>query len=209
MTRLLILAAIVVAVGCDAKSDMGDQSKAETYDASPRFADGAALRPMPPGVVPRGPAPGQPFSAHVATQPAGYEAWLPAGAMPVSVDASLLSRGQQQYEVFCSMCHGRLGNGNGMIVHRGFPPPPSFHVERLRRESDAHFYNVITHGYGAMYAYGDRVPAADRWAIVAYVRALQLAGASASGEDRAVLLIGGDQNSPASRPSAMPQGSAR
>jgi mono/diheme cytochrome c family protein len=92
---------------------------------------------------------------------------------------ALLERGRQRFDINCSPCHGRTGEGNGMIVQRGFPRPPSYFSERLRNASDRHFYDVITHGYGAMYSYADRVEPADRWAIVAYIRALQ-ASASAS-----------------------------
>lgn len=98
---------------------------------------------------------------------------------PPPVTMALLERGRQRFDINCSPCHGRTGEGNGMIVQRGFPRPPSYFSERLRNASDRHFYDVITHGYGAMYSYADRVEPADRWAIVAYIRALQ-ASASAS-----------------------------
>lgn len=101
---------------------------------------------------------------------------------PPPVTMALLERGQQRFDIYCSPCHGRLGDGNGMIVQRGFPHPPSYHGERLRNAPNQHFYEVITHGYGAMYPYGDRVAPADRWAIVAYIRALQ-ASAKASLSD--------------------------
>jgi mono/diheme cytochrome c family protein len=85
-----------------------------------------------------------------------------------------LERGRQRFDIFCSPCHGRTGDGHGMVVQRGFPAPPSYHQDRLRTAPDSHFYDVITHGYGAMYSYAARVPPADRRAIVAYIRALQL-----------------------------------
>jgi mono/diheme cytochrome c family protein len=93
---------------------------------------------------------------------------------PLVLTAELLSRGRERYQIYCLPCHGFGGDGDGMIVRRGFSPPPTYHQERLRKEPDSHFFGVITNGYGAMYSYADRVPEADRWAIVAYIRALQL-----------------------------------
>lgn len=101
---------------------------------------------------------------------------------PPPVTLTLLQRGQQRFDIACSPCHGRLGDGRGMIVQRGFPQPPSYYSDRLRNAPNQHFYDVITHGYGVMYSYADRVEPADRWAIVAYIRALQ-ASASASLDD--------------------------
>lgn len=98
---------------------------------------------------------------------------------PPPVTMALLERGQQRFDINCSPCHGRTGEGDGMIVQRGFPHPPSYFSEKLRNAQNQHFYNVITKGYGVMYPYADRVEPADRWAIVAYIRALQ-ASASAS-----------------------------
>jgi mono/diheme cytochrome c family protein len=92
---------------------------------------------------------------------------------PVPLSRSQLNRGREQYNIFCLPCHGVSGYGNGMIVQRGFLAPPSYHIERLRSAPDIHFWNVITHGYGAMYSYEDQVSVSDRWAIVAYIRVLQ------------------------------------
>jgi mono/diheme cytochrome c family protein len=97
---------------------------------------------------------------------------------PPPVTMALLERGQQRFDINCSPCHGRTGEGDGMIVQRGFPHPPSYFSEKLRSAPSQHFFDVITHGYGAMYSYADRVEPSDRWAIAAYIRALQ---ASASG----------------------------
>jgi mono/diheme cytochrome c family protein len=90
------------------------------------------------------------------------------------MSAALLARGRERFDIYCAPCHSRTGDGDGMIVQRGMPRPPSFHSQRLREVPDRHFLQVITLGYGAMYAYADRVPPADRWAITAYIRALQL-----------------------------------
>ena len=92
---------------------------------------------------------------------------------PPAVTLALLERGQERFRIYCTPCHSELGDGNGMIVQRGFPSPPSYHIARLREAPVEHFYDVITHGHGAMYSFADRVQPADRWAIVAYIRALQ------------------------------------
>jgi mono/diheme cytochrome c family protein len=92
---------------------------------------------------------------------------------PPPVTMALLERGKERFDIDCAPCHGRAGDGDGMIVQRGFPRPPSYHIERLRNVPSQHFYDVITNGYGIMYSYADRVEPADRWAIAAYIRALQ------------------------------------
>jgi mono/diheme cytochrome c family protein len=142
--------------------------------------DNMANQPrMKPYEVPYGsnqPGPAQPVPHTVAHDDAPGQPPMP----PVTM--ALLKRGQQRFNIYCSPCHGRTGEGNGMIVQRGFPHPPSYFIERLRSAPNQHFYDVITHGYGVMYPYYDRVTPADRWAIVAYIRALQ-ASASASPSD--------------------------
>jgi hypothetical protein len=102
----------------------------------------------------------------------GTDATL-ATTMPFPVTMTVLKRGEDRYNAFCSPCHARVGDGNGMIVERGFPKPPSFHIDRLRKAPVGHYFDVITHGYGAMYPYGNRVETRDRWAIIAYIRLLQ------------------------------------
>ena len=96
-----------------------------------------------------------------------------AKAIPYPVTMPLLERGQQRFAIYCEPCHSPLGDGDGMIARRGFPHPPSYHIARLRAAPDRHFYDVMTNGYGVMYSYADRVTPEDRWAIVAYIRALQ------------------------------------
>jgi mono/diheme cytochrome c family protein len=92
---------------------------------------------------------------------------------PPPVTMALLERGQQRYDIYCSPCHSRVGDGNGMIVQRGFPRPPSYFSAKLIKASNQHYYDVITHGHGVMYPYAVRVAPPDRWAIIAYIRALQ------------------------------------
>jgi hypothetical protein len=94
--------------------------------------------------------------------------------LPIAVTRELLQRGRERFEIFCVHCHGYTGRGNGMIVQRGLSKPPSFHIDRLKQAPAGHFFDVITNGFGAMYSYASRIPVADRWAIIAYVRALQL-----------------------------------
>ena len=109
---------------------------------------------------------------------------------PLEINRATLERGRERYDIYCSVCHGRTGEGNGMIVQRGFPAPPSFHLERLRQAPIGHYYTVMTRGYGIMYSYATRVPPADRWAIAAYIRTLQysrnvnVAALPASARDR-------------------------
>ena len=119
------------------------------------------------------------MDAYCRRQPAGTvarddAARIEDGQNQATLTDQLLARGHEQYDVFCSPCHDRVGNGRGIVVQRGMPQPESFHDQRLRSADDQHFYDVISNGYGAMYAHGDRIRPRDRWAIVAYVRALQL-----------------------------------
>src|SRR5205823_11149442 len=97
-----------------------------------------------------------------------------ATVFPFAVDERVMSRGQERYDIYCSPCHGRTGAGDGMVVRRGYRPPPSLHVDRLRLAAPGHFFDVMTTGFGAMPDYAAQIRAADRWAIVAYIRALQL-----------------------------------
>lgn len=108
--------------------------------------------------------------AKVPSDTVEYQA-KPVQAPPVTL--ALLQRGQERFRIYCTPCHSELGDGRGMIVQRGFPPPPSYHIDRLRQIPIQHFYDVITDGHGAMYSFANRVQPADRWAIAAYIRALQ------------------------------------
>ena len=152
--RMLLLSFVLLACAC--KQDMADQPRYDPLEAAGQFSDGMSARTPVTGTVSR-------------------EAVL--GAVPVAfpypVTMALLQRGRQRFDIFCSPCHGRTGDGHGMVVQRGFPEPPSYHQEALRKAPDRHFFDVITNGYGAMYPYAARVSPQDRWAIVAYIRALQ------------------------------------
>jgi mono/diheme cytochrome c family protein len=163
--------------GCErAKQDMYDQPRYKPYAASALFADGASARPLPAGTVAHANGPfadstGGRAGAAAVRQSLRDEA---APAMPYPVDMRLLRRGQDRYAIYCLPCHGPAGDGDGLVVRRGFPAPPSYHGDRLRAAPDRHIYDVITRGYGIMYPYADRLDPGDRWAVVAYVRALQL-----------------------------------
>lgn len=150
------LAALAVLAGCG-DGPMAVQPKLMPSQASGLFADGKANQAPPPGTVARG----------ALAEAARLERRPP-------LTPALLARGRERFDIYCSPCHGRLGDGNGLVPQRGFPHPPSFHQQRLRDAPAAHFLDVIENGYGAMFSYAARVPAADRWAIVAYIRALQL-----------------------------------
>jgi mono/diheme cytochrome c family protein len=112
--------------------------------------------------------------AVLVTPAEGTVAWGDAAPQPPPLTLALLQRGQQRFRIDCTPCHSELGDGNGMVVQRGFPAPPSYHIDRLRQAPTQHFYDVMTNGYGAMYFFAGRVSPQDRWAIAAYVRALQL-----------------------------------
>lgn len=147
------------------RQQMADQPRYQEQDPSSFFADGQAARHLVPGTVPYGAMPGLP---DVITPDLG------PGVFPEHVSRDVLKRGQERFNIFCSPCHSRTGDGDGMIVRRGYRRPPSFHEARLRTAPHTHFFEVITNGFGAMPSYGVFVPVSDRWAIVAYIRALQL-----------------------------------
>jgi mono/diheme cytochrome c family protein len=145
--------ALLALAGCE---EMNHQPRYDSYEPSPLFADGKSLQMPPDGTVTRD----QPaLDRALATRPA--------------MGAALLERGRERYAVFCVPCHDSAGYGNGTVPARGFPHPPSLHEPRLRDAPARHVVDVVTNGYGVMYSYADRVPPADRWAIAAYVRALQ------------------------------------
>ena len=160
------LAAVLLLAGC--RQDMHNQPKFYPQRPTSLFADGRSVRPQVENTVARNQ---MHENAYFYT---GLADGKEGDGMPLPVDAALLQRGQEKYNVFCTPCHSRVGNGAGMIVQRGYRPAGNFHTDRLRAAPLGHFYSVIANGYGAMPEYGSQIGAEDRWAIVAYIRALQL-----------------------------------
>lgn len=162
--------AVIALVLSSCRQDMYNQPKAKTYSQSDFFADGASARPLPDHTV----------EYHGDHANEAYYTGLSDGVLvaqlpaPLTLTPELLQRGRERYNIYCAVCHGLGGVGNGEVVQRGYPAPPSYHSERLRNAPLGHFYDVITKGYGAMYSYAARVEPNDRWAIAAYIRALQL-----------------------------------
>lgn len=155
----------LLAAGC--RQDMHDQPKYTPYAASDFFADGRAARPLVAGTVARG---------HLRADALLYQGKNDgqlATVFPFPVTAGVMARGRERFDIFCSACHGLTGQGDGMIVRRGFRRPTSFHDDRLRQVPPGYVYDVITNGFGAMPDYAAQIPVEDRWAIVAYVKALQ------------------------------------
>jgi mono/diheme cytochrome c family protein len=161
-----LFAAILICAGC--KPQMGDQPRYDAYEKSDFFPDGATMRPLPAHAIPRGQ-----LRADEAFFTGMRDGRLLA-EFPEAVTNDGIARGRERYNIYCSVCHGRTGYGDGMIIQRGFPAPPSFHIDRLRSAPAGHFFDVMTRGYGVMFSYASRVTPEDRWAIAAYVRALQL-----------------------------------
>ena len=137
-------------------------------DQSTFFDDNRSARPVVPDTVARG---------HLRSDELLYTGKVNgviADTFPFAITGQDLDRGRERYNIYCTPCHGRAGDGEGMIVQRGFSAPPSYHIERLRKAPAGHFFDVITNGYGRMFSYASRVSPEDRWRIVAYIRALQL-----------------------------------
>ncbi len=181
---------LALASGPGCRSEMYDQPRYKPYAATEFFADGTSARPLVAGTIPRR-DPRVRGNASAELFETGKTAGKLADALPFPVDRSVLERGQERYRIFCTPCHGELGDGRGMIVLRGFNPPPSYHSAELRKEPVGHLFDVMTRGYGTMYSYAARIPARDRWCIAAYIRALQLSqhalAAELSPEDRSQL----------------------
>jgi mono/diheme cytochrome c family protein len=191
----LLLAGAFLA-GC--RQDMHDAPRYEALEASDFFADGRAMRPIPDGTVARGNLRADDvFYTGKANGEFVHE--LPA---QVKVDKALIDRGQQRFDIYCAPCHSPIGDGNGTIVQRGYKRPASYHDARLRNMGIGYFYDVITNGFGQMPDYSAQVAPQDRWAIAAYIRALQLSqGATIEdvpADQRGVL----DGKAPAAAPEA-------
>ena len=164
-TSTLILACVLALSAC---TDMKDQPRYEPLEASTFFADGRAARPLVEGTVARG---------HLKADDHLYRGLAADGTFatefPFPVTAQVLARGRERFDIFCSPCHGQTGYGDGMIVQRGYKQPPSFHTDRARGLQAGYVFDVISNGFGVMASYAAQVKTEDRWAIVAYLRALQ------------------------------------
>jgi len=162
---LLVLFAISVS-GCSdntLRQDMANQPRQNPLSPSNFFPDGRSERPAIENTVARG-----------SLESDALFAPKDSNAFPLPLSLDLLERGQERYAIFCSPCHGLQGDGNGMVAMRGMKHPPTYHQERLRQVPNGYIYDVVTNGFGAMSGYSAQIPPRDRWAIVAYFRALQL-----------------------------------
>lgn len=157
---------VFVASGC--VQEMSDQPRVDPYEPVAFFRNHVSVRRPVAGTIARGNLP------EATALQTGREGGQPVDVLPVDITAELMQRGQKQFGIFCSHCHGPAGYGDGMVVQRGFPAPPSYHIDRLREATAGHFFTVITDGHGRMPAFGRRIEPLDRWAIIAYIRALQL-----------------------------------
>lgn len=170
--NVLLMSGLSFLAAC---TDMYDQPKFRPLRPSKFYVDGSS-RPLVEGTVARG---------YARTDELMYKGKANgrfADEFPFPVTEDVVKRGQDRFNIFCSPCHGRLGNGEGMIVQRGFPRPNSFHADSVRTLPVGFYFDVITNGFGRMYSYAPSVPVEDRWAIIAYIRALQLSQRSAVGD---------------------------
>jgi mono/diheme cytochrome c family protein len=195
LRALGIVVATLVLAAC--RQDMHDAPRYEPLEASTFFANGQASRALVANTVPRGL-----LREDTHLNEGRIDGQL-ATTFPMPVTADVMARGQERFNVFCSPCHGRTGSGNGMVVQRGFRAPPSYHEDRLRNAPVGYFFDVMTNGFGAMQDYASQVPVADRWAIAAYIRALQLSQRATVADVPANRRA--DLDRPATRPAA-PEG---
>jgi mono/diheme cytochrome c family protein len=191
LVPVLLLWFSLLAAGCD-RLDMYDQPRYEPLEASKFFGDGLSARPPVEGTIRRGGL-REDLPLYTGKEGQQFVGAIPDGVTrafydrhpqrftepfddlePIEVRQALLTRGRERFDIYCSVCHGRTGDGDGMIVRRGFRRPPSYHTDRLRQAASGYFYDVITNGFGSMASFANRIDVEDRWAIVAYVRALQL-----------------------------------
>ena len=163
LLRVSAVVLMFLLAGCSLKQDMANQPKDRPLWPSDFFTDGRSARPLVENTVARG-------SVLEDEMVISKE----SNAFPLPLNQELLERGENRYKIFCSPCHGLQGDGNGMVAMRGMKHPPSYHQDRLRQVPNGYIYDVVTNGFGAMLGYSAQVPPRDRWAIVAYVRALQL-----------------------------------
>ncbi len=167
-TAALVLGCLALPLVAGCRNDMRDQNSMHTFRESTFYPDGASARLPPAHTVARG---------ELRADPAlytGIRDRRPVADLPFPATREVLLRGEERYNIFCSPCHGRTGDGHGMIVTRGYKEPPSFHSDTQRAAQVGHFFDVMSQGYGVMPSYAAQIPVADRWAIAAYIRALQL-----------------------------------
>jgi mono/diheme cytochrome c family protein len=167
--RLAFLAVVAMVIAGCRKVEMHNQEKKDPFETSPVFADDMASRPLVHGTVVRG-QPRTDLEMYTGADANGNA----VNEFPWKMTAADLERGKQRFDIYCYVCHGSTGYGDGMIVQRGFVKPQSFHSERLRNAPVGYFFQIQTNGFGAMYSYAARVKPEDRWRIAAYIRALQL-----------------------------------
>jgi len=159
--------ALLVAVGAGGCDNMKHQENVRAFEPSAQFSDGASARLPPAHTVART----DPSPNDRAASGRAEGKWLEQ--IPLDLTRERLVRGRERYDIFCADCHGADGYGLGIVVRRGFPRPASFHEPRLRREAAGELFDAVGRGRGVMYGFGDRIDTSDRWAIVAYIRALQ------------------------------------
>ncbi len=166
MALLLVAIALLLLAGC--RADMQNQPYKRPLAESDFYADKRSARPLVEGTVARSDLRADTYfyTGKIGKDDGDY--------MPFPVTAEVMARGQQRFNIYCSPCHGETGDGNGMIVERGLKRPPSYHTDRLRKAPIGYFFDVMTNGFGAMLDYSQQVSPRDRWAIAAYIRALQL-----------------------------------
>ena len=164
----LILVSAISLTGAACRQDMHDQPKYTPLRAATFFGDDRSARPLLAGTVARGQLHDDPLLE------TGKVGRADATVFPFPVDTQVMARGRERYDIFCTPCHGRTGTGDGMVVRRGYRRPPTYHDDRLRNAPVGHFVDVMANGFGAMPDYAEQVDARDRWAIAAYIRALQL-----------------------------------
>ena len=160
------LASVALLSSC--RQDMHDSPRFRPYRGSDLYTDGSSARPVVDGTVPRG---------HLDDDELMYTGkvnGVPSTVFPFQMTRADLDRGQERYNIYCSPCHGRTGEGNGMVVQRGFRKAADYHIDRLRQAPAGHFFDVITNGFGVMPDYKTQILVEDRWRIIAYIRALQL-----------------------------------
>jgi mono/diheme cytochrome c family protein len=218
---LLVSAFCLLATGCGVRFDMQDQPRYKTLKKSDFFKDGKAMRELPDGTVARGllkenkafytgkinnPDPNAQVQTTTDASGNTLVSSFPNAIdeFPIPVTKELVDRGQDRYNIYCIVCHGPVGAGDGMIVRRGFSPPPTYHDDRLRNAPVGHFFDVISNGWGKMNPYGAQIPAADRWAIVAYIRALQV-----SQDPAETMRVNSNATAPPSAPAATNHGGSR